>query len=326
MNKTEMKNTLIYHKILYKLNHFIKRKDKFTTKILIKKITGQRVQMFSQINMDIQERLKNNEPTFFARLGGTEGVVAGQYCEKLLGMRTHYSEDIINWLYTTSGFFSDDYDDKEKAMDEYAQLTLDGLSECDYLSAMFPSRDYVPFLFKYYAKKAVPTFSDYGPHYNTPTNEDWTGGLEGKKVLVINSFTDSIKHQYDIKDKLVKSKEYELPDFELITYKTLVTQVGERPHGLKNFFEAYNYMLDEIKKIDFDIALVGAGAYGFPLSVEIRKMGKSVMETCGQTTLFFGIYNERFLAHGGEPLTDHWIRPLEEPPKKFKEIENGCYW
>ena len=25
-------------------------------------------------------------------------------------------------------------------------------------------------------------------------------------------------------------------------------------------------------------------------------------------------------------MTDAWIRPMEEPPKKFKEVEGGCYW
>ena len=233
----------------------------------------------------------------------------------------------MDWLFRTSGFFADDYKDKIQAVDEYARITIDGLKECDYLSATFPPKIYMPYFFKYYATNAVPTFSDFGPYFDIPTERTWVGALKGKKVLVINSFTDSIEYQYRRKDMLVKDKAYELPDFGLITYKTFVTQVGERPGGFKNSFQVLDKMINDIKKINFDVALIGAGAYGFPIAVEIKRMGKIAIETCGKTPTFFGVYGERDLKDGvGEYMTDAWIRPMEEPPKKFKEIENGCYW
>ena len=56
-------------------------------------------------------------------------------------------------------------------------------------------------------------------------------------------------------------------------------------------------------------------------------MGKIAIETCGRTPLFFGIYGEKDVKSGVEKyMTDAWIRPMEEPPQKFKEVENGCYW
>jgi hypothetical protein len=112
-----------------------------------------------------------------------------------------------------------------------------------------------------------------------------------------------------------------------LVYKTYVTQVGERPGGFKNSFEVLEKMLNDIKKIDFDVALIGAGAYGFPIAVEIKRMGKIAIETCGRTPLFFGIYGERDVKYGiKENMTEAWIRPLENPPEKFKKVENGCYW
>lgn len=316
--------TLKYYHLSYKLGKdVLKRENKDITKSLLKQSPISVLQLFSELS----ERIKNGNAFLLARLGATEGAVAGQYCEKKLKIRKQYEKNTIDWFYSTSGFFADDFDDKEKAMDLYAELTVDGIRDCDYLSAFFPPKIYMPYFFKYYAKNAVPTFSDFGPYFDIPTEKTWVGALKGKKVLVINSFTDSIEYQYKRKDKLVKDKEFELPDFELITYKTFVTQVGERPGGFKNSFQVLEKMLSDIKKIDFDVALIGAGAYGFPIAVEIKRMGKIAIETCGKTPAFFGVYGERDLKDGvGEFMTDAWIRPMEEPPKKYKEIENGCYW
>lgn len=303
------------------------KKDKETTKKYFKKWFGKTVKMIPDLTDELSERISSGIPTMLARLGGTEGSVVGQYCERELGLIKHYDTNTVNWLYTTSGFFADDYDDKEDAMDRYSRLTLDDLAECDYLSAMFPTKVYMPYLFKYYAVNATPTFTDFGPYFEIPTDKTWVRALAGKRVLVINSFTDSIAHQYSRKSEIVRSKEFELPDFELLTYKTVVTQVGERVGKYKNSFEVLEYMLGEIKKIDFDVALIGAGAYGFPIAAEIKRMGKIAMETCGNTPLFFGVYGERNLRQGCDKyMTDAWIRPMEEAPKEFKKVEDGCYW
>lgn len=300
-----------------------KVQDKETTKRLLKT----KPQMIPSLSDEIAKKIENAESFLLARLGATEGAVAGQYCERKLNIRSHYEKSTMDWFYSTSGFFADDNADKEEAMDLYAKITIDGLGDCDYLSAFFPKKIYMPFFFKYYAKKATPTFSDFGPYFDTPTDQTWLRGLRGKKVLVINSFADSIAHQYQRKDQLVKDKAYALPDFELLTYKTFVTQVGERPGDYKDFFQVLDKMLRDIKQIDFDVALVGAGAYGFPIAVEIKRMGKIAIETCGKTPAFFGVYGERDIKDGVEQyMTEAWIRPMEEPPKKYKEIENGCYW
>lgn len=322
-NNSSRKLQLVELKFAYKVGKLIKKKDKEITK----KHLNQPIRMIPSLADEIADWIESGKPMLLARLGGTEGRIAGQYCEKELSLRKEYDFGTLEWLFNTSGFFADDYDDKTKAVDQYAKLTIDGLKECDYLSATFPQKIYMPYFFKYYAKNATPTFSDSGPYFEIPTEKTWLRALKGKKVLVINSFTESIEYQYKRKDKLVKDKAFELPDFELITYKTFVTQVGERPDGFKNFFQVLDKMLNDIKKIDFDVALIGAGAYGFPIAVEIKRMGKIAIETCGKTPTFFGVYGERDLKDGVDKyMTDAWIRPMEEPPKKYKEIENGCYW
>ena len=296
-------------------------------KTVTKKFLKQSIRTVPSLSDEIAGRIETGKPTLLARLGLTEGYIMGQYCEKKLSNNREYDPNTISWFFSTSGFFADDYQNKEDAVDKYALMSLDGLQECDYLSATFPPKVYIPYFFKHYATKATPTFSDFGPYFDKPIAETWVRALKGKKVLVINSFTDSIEYQYKRKELLAKSKDYVLPDFELLTYKTYVTQVGERPGEFKNFFQVLDKMLNDINKINFDVALIGAGAYGFPLSVEIKKMGKIALETCSRTPLFFGVYGERDVKQGIEEyMTEAWIRPMEEPPKKYKDIEGGCYW
>ena len=317
------KHQLSFLHLAYRVGKKLGKKDKEITKFFLDKP----VRTIPSLSDEIAQHIESGKPMLLARLGGTEGVIAGQFCERRLKMRDDYSESMLNWLFTTSGFFADDYENKSEAVDKYARMTVEGMPDCDYLSAMFPSKVYMPYFFKRFARNTTPTFTDFGPYFDIETDKTWIRALKGKKVLVINSFTDSIEYQYKRKDKLVKDKKYELPDFELLVYKTYVTQVGERPGGFRNSFEVLDKMLDDIRKIDFDVALIGAGAYGFPIAVEIKRMGKIAIETCGRTPLFFGIYGERDVKQGiEEHMTDAWIRPMENPPEKFKEVENGCYW
>lgn len=317
------KNEIRIYKLLYRIvKHYGIEKQKLTEKLI-----KQPIEDFYHLSDKIVTDINSGKPTLVARLGCTEGYIFSEYCERVLKLRKGYSKEWKEALFSTSGFFADDYSDKDLATDEYAKLTLNGLTECDYLCANFPNSYFFPYIFKYYSTKAIATDSNPGPFFDIETEKFWTRALHNKKVLVVSSFTDSIEFQYKRKNQLVKSEKYELPDFKLITYKTYVTQMGERPDGFTNFFQVLNKMISDIQKLDFDIAIVGAGAYGFPLSVAIKKMGKVAIEACSHTPLFFGVYGQRDIKHKyGRFMTDAWIRPMETPPKRFKEIENGCYW
>ena len=55
-------------------------------------------------------------------------------------------------------------------------------------------------------------------------------------------------------------------------------------------------MVKEIEKKDFDIALIGAGAYGMPLAYKIKKMGKKAIHIGGSLQCLFGIKGSRWEA------------------------------
>lgn len=168
----------------------------------------------------------------------------------------------------------------------------------------------------------------------------WTRALEGKKVLVVHPFTSTIKKQFERKNEVFPQKT--LPEFELITYKA-VQSAGNTDSGFKSWFDALEFMETEISKLEFDICILGCGAYGLPLAAFVKKMGKKAVHMGGATQLLFGIKGRRWIEdYNGywhyrpgvdidlnyKPLfNDAWVFPGEsEKPKNANKVENACYW
>lgn len=159
-------------------------------------------------------------------------------------------------------------------------------------------------------------------HKNT-----WTQHLRGKKVLVIHPFENSIKLQYN-KRELLHANKAALPEFELITFKP-VQGIGDSKYDLKykTWFEALEDMKSQISGIDFDIALIGAGAYGMFLGAHCKALGKQAVHMGGALQLLFGIKGKRWDPCGF--YNEHWIRPATgETPKGVEKFEHGtfAYW
>ncbi len=85
----------------------------------------------------------------------------------------------------------------------------------------------------------------------------------------------------------------------------------------------------DISRTDFDIAILGCGAYGFPLAAEIKRMNKQAIHLGGATQIWFGIKGKRWDKE--LPIrnlyNDYWVKPSEdEKPKYASGVEGGCYW
>ena len=99
-----------------------------------------------------------------------------------------------------------------------------------------------------------------------------------------------------------------------------------------NWFEALDYTCSQIQKLDFDIALIGAGAYGFFLGRFCKQMGKQAIHMGGALQLLFGIkglrWEKQYPPEFGQSLfNEHWVYPAQnECPAGAEKIENGCYW
>lgn len=124
----------------------------------------------------------------------------------------------------------------------------------------------------------------------------FAGIAQNKKILIVNSFTESIKYQLD-KGNFLNS--IELPKCEYLFLKTYMTYRDEKnglletPH--QNFLETVDYYNQEIDKMDFDIALLGCGSYAHFLGEYIKSKNKIAIYVGGMLQMYFGVLGDRWI-------------------------------
>ncbi len=159
----------------------------------------------------------------------------------------------------------------------------------------------------------------------------WSKSLNGKKVLIVYPFVDTIEQQYVRKNKIWTDEHSgKLPDFELITYKPFWSIGGKMPHS--SWKETFEKMRDDISKIDFDIAILGCSHYGLPLVAHIKEhMKKTAIYMGGELQILFGIKGQRWdnWERVNKHYNDHWTRSIDEKPDSYNApigTDDGCYW
>ena len=256
-----------------------------------------------------------------------------QKCVEYITDYTHtpwWNKDHWKIMSLWSGIFPPCQNTAEKFSERYLQdiPEIDILACHQYYEKFMPLR---PDVIRIQLEMLYPFFVDC----------PWTRYLKGKKVLVVHPFEKTIQQQYK-KRKLLFKDENILPDFELITFKAVQTIAGCKSK-FKNWFEALEYMENEIAKIDFDVCIIGCGAYGLPLAAFVKRMGKQAIHLAGGTQLLFGILGNRWVKQYGDVLhyrpgidininyrplfNENWIYPLrEDTPDNANIVEGACYW
>lgn len=275
-----------------------------------------------QTNLLIGDMIKQKQPYLIGRYGGTEmNLIITYLGTDFLG--EHALEKATKQLCDLSGFFPKDVELAKK----FAEMMLEISSEIDLLGIWDTfMEDYL--CNRFTVNSSFTRLRYLEPYYALEENIlPWTSSLSGLKVLVIHPFSDSIEYQYKNRDKIWPQCEM-LPKFELKTIKAVQTIADQEDDRFNNWFEALEYMVEEAKKIDFDVALVGCGAYGLPLAAEIKKNGKCAIHLGGALQILFGIRGVRWDNHSviSKFYNEYWIRPFEIKPKAFEKVEKGCYW
>lgn len=156
----------------------------------------------------------------------------------------------------------------------------------------------------------------------------WSKSLEGKKILIIYPFVETIKSQYELRNYIWTGNHYgKLPEFDLKTYKPVWSLGGCRPH--KSWKESLDFMKTEISEIEFDIALLGCSHYGIPLCGFIKnELQKSAIYMGGEVQILFGIKGARWdqWSFVTQYYNEYWTRAIEEVPIGHHIMDGGCYW
>lgn len=277
----------------------------------------------------IKEYLNSDKPCMIARLGSVElqSVVDYLYSATFNNIIPFLHGEIPAWGYSPStictmhinaGFFPP----TKRMLDKFGQLMVDCMKEVDLLGCWRPEEEIV---MKYMPNvKRVP-LPDLEPYY---FDNPWTTALEGRRVLVIHPFEDTIRKQHDRLDKLFADKQM-TPNYELLTIKAVQSIAGHKPEGFNDWFEALEWMKREVDKKDFDIAIIGCGAYGFPLAAYVKQIGKKAIHLGGAVQYLFGIRSsagDNTIKLPGI-MNEFWVYPsADETPRGIGKVENSRYW
>jgi hypothetical protein len=144
--------------------------------------------------------------------------------------------------------------------------------------------------------------------------------MTGRRVLVVSPFSKSIEHQYARRDSLFRDFKY--PNFELMTYDTPITynnpqDVRANSLGSKtsNWVDELDLMKQEIRQMDFDVALLSCGSYAGPLGVDISFSGKKAIYVGGVLNVLFNIFGQRY-------NTDY-VRAIINPEATIDALETN---
>jgi len=234
-----------------------------------------------------------------------------------------WAPNVVEEIYNNTGVFPQ----TERARIEFIEEIVSSLPNIDCLAwwSMFNLDFEARFIKKNSPKCELIDLQSLEPFY---FGAPWTEHLKDKKVLVISPFTETIKQQYKIKDKIWKDPRL-LPDFELLTVKHQHSPGIDKPSKYSSWIEMVNDIKEQMNSLDYDIVLTGAGASSLPLIAHARKCGKKGIHLGGPLQLLFGIKGGRWDSGdiGKVFYNDYWTRPsLDETPEKYKNIEGGCYW
>nr|WP_319566126.1 hypothetical protein [uncultured Rhodoferax sp.] len=297
------------------------------------------------VNADIYDLLIRNQPCMISRFGTTELNCINNYLcirspdnytKKLWSYitdNTHtpwWNEDHFNIMSLYSGIFPP----CEETSIKFSERYLGDIPLIDFLGSFQYYEKFMP-LNPNVSKGQLETL------YPFFVKNPWTKALVGKKVLVVHPFDQTIQNQY-LKRKVLFSNPDVLPDFDLITLRAVQSVAGS-PVAYTDWFEALKHMEDKITSIDFDICILGCGAYGLPLAAHVKRLGKKAIHMGGGTQLLFGIKGKRWIEQYDrvwnyrpnesininyiDLFNDEWVYPDDsEKPVNASKVENACYW
>lgn len=296
------------------------------------------IQQADKASQIIFDSLISNKPSMIARFGSTELTCLANYIGVKFQKNQIFSYvtgkafpwwwdfKIINQMHKWSGFFPSDI----TYIEEYCELFLNDIPEVDILGSWLSAEK----IFESYMNCTKVQLRLLEPFWS---NISWTQALKNKKVLVIHPFAETIQSQYSKRNNLFEKNI--LPNFTLITLKAVQTIAGNKSE-YNTWFEALEFMKSEIDKIDYDICLIGCGAYGFHLAAHVKRSGKKAFHLGGALQLLFGIIGKRWedptygVSEWGIPIgtyssliNNFWVRPNEnELPRNAQLVEGACYW
>ena len=282
---------------------------------------GTRLLSNNEGNKIIKELLMSDQPITISRFGKTEmdPVMYREIKKNNNELKQRLDQEIGN----CSGFFPC----TSEMVDRYFDLYIQVISDIDFMGIWFFVENEEYMIEKYMNHPYCGLPKCLEPFY---FRNPWSLALKGKKVLVIHPFSETIQKQYFTNRRNIFKNQDILPEFDLKTIKAVQTLADERDSRFQNWFEALDWMKQKIEETDFDIALLGCGAYGIPLQHHIKSLGKKSVYMGGGLQIMFGIKGLRWdnIPSVRKFYNEYWVRPgkIEGISSAHKVEMGGPYW
>ncbi len=320
MNNKELLSSFNKCKRKSQIYRLIRHTPVINKKIALNKYGNKPILSISDGREILKKAVIEGKPYMAARFGTTEGATFVKYWETRLKYGDDFSlfpQKELDMICCYSGFFPN----SKKYIWKWAELETEACKDLDLLGTMnFLNEEWV-----------VETFcknAQLMPNAGLASGRTgWASVLEGRKVLVVHPFTETIERQYFNNREKIFPGTNALPLFDLKCVKAVQTIADQEDERFKTWFEALDYMTVEISKQDFDVCLLGCGAYGFQLASRVKRMGKIAIHMGGSLQTLFGICGGRWDKKYSELYNEYWVYPsMNETPKGFEKVEGGCYW
>lgn len=156
----------------------------------------------------------------------------------------------------------------------------------------------------------------------------WIQELEGKKVLIVSPFVETMQEQY-VKRELLHKNKNTLPEFELYAVKAVWWYSGGRDKRFQSWFDVLEYLYEKCMKQKFDIALLSCSTWSTPLAVRLKQAGKQAVQMGAALQSLFGIKGKRW--DGEDNLyNEHWVRLSDDTKSGNVDVldntKGGAYW
>ena len=267
-------------------------------------------------NQSIREMILSGNAAMRARCGATEMRCVEEYLAK-----GNFSDKIRKEISELSGVFPT----TDENLKKFCKFYIDCTAQADLLALWGVGAESKVARGLDREKTKFMELTALEPYY---FNNPWSAALKNKKVLVIHPFANSILKQYRKREKLFEDPNV-LPEFSSLECIQAVQSIAGQKTEYATWFDALEHMKKKISKCDFDVAIIGAGAYSLPLAAYVKQIGKIAVQMSGSTQILFGIKGKRWeqISEISKFFNENWIRPSEdETPKGSTKVEGGSYW
>ena len=283
-----------------------------------KRFLGQPIYDYGTQCKYIGEMIEADGPMSILRPGNCEFVSVWEYDE---------NQFYGGGRYRKLGIFKN-LDGDEEAFEKWVSQFKQDMSEADGV-VLFNPTDYMEeYLARAYYRPQhffLMPLLEFNP-FVAKTEHSWVEKLIGKTVLIVSLFADTMEKQVPYMDKIWPGIN-PVPNVNFIFQKALWHVEGS-DNKFNTWFEALDYLDNQVQQKEFDIAIISCGPFSTFLAANIKRRGGKAIQYGGALQLLFGIRGNRWENMPiSQYFNEYWVRPSEEEtPKGAERVEGACYW